>query len=172
MRVRFAPTPRSSPEYECSSSTACDSSCCTEGSRRQRARHSAPAVLQLYSKIIKSKKMKRRRPVVVATLKDLCLDVLVHNVRSHLFLHLLLTLIAYLLHILERSILSSIILLRMVIKRHWPQESCSRQWIISFQNDTFRYNTHECYDLPECCKAYYYWHTLILLINIRSSSTC
>lgn len=103
MRVRFAPTPRSSPESIDSSASSCHSTYCqSHVSRRQRCRHSAPAALQWSTENLQSskakmppslprslserlssnssKKIRRWRPASVCRLKDLCLDVLINNV--------------------------------------------------------------------------------------------
>lgn len=101
MRVRFAPTPCSSSESESGASISyesCNSTYCkhTRVVRRQRSRNSAPVVLPSCMKSTmprlpramserlprSSEKSKARkwRTVTVPLLKDLCLDILIHNV--------------------------------------------------------------------------------------------
>lgn len=102
MRVRFAPTPCSSSESESDASISCGSSCnstyCKQPRiiRRQQSRNSAPTVLPSCMKSTmpslpramserlprSSEKSKARkwRTVTVPLLKDLCLDILMHNV--------------------------------------------------------------------------------------------
>lgn len=102
MRVRFAPTPCSSPESESGASTSCGSSCnstfCNHPRvvRRQRSRNSVPVVLpscmkstmqslpramsERLSRSSEKSKARKWRTVTVPLLKDMCLDVLMHNV--------------------------------------------------------------------------------------------
>lgn len=91
-KVRFAPTPRSSSD-SLDSSCSCDSTSSCRLIRRQRKRQSAPVMSTAKVKLVLRSSSARlperfgkRRGMPAPTLRDLCLNVLLSNVITFIFI--------------------------------------------------------------------------------------